>query len=129
MKTDRRFANAKKYCGILLWGLRPNQPYFEVVVMNLEPPYNTCMAFPPHGDYEIHKLGRVLLIRLIGTWNSERYTEYLQSISKAVESMGKSPFAAVFDNRDWGMGVSEMFADQQERIKKKAFPVVTNQFL
>jgi hypothetical protein len=75
------------------------------------------MIFPPHGDYEIHQLGMVLLVRLIGTWNVERYREYLQTVGRTVTEMGESPRAVVFDLRSWGMGSLDIFDDQRRRVE------------
>jgi hypothetical protein len=75
------------------------------------------MIFAPHGDYEIHQLGRVLLVRMIGTWNVERYREYLQTVGRTVAEMGASPRAVVFDLRSWGMGSLDIFDDQRMRVE------------
>lgn len=64
-------------------------------------------GFTVHGEYEIVSIGRVLGVKVSGSWNEEGAQKYRRELEHRLISMADEPFAHILDVRRWELATPE----------------------
>jgi hypothetical protein len=61
----------------------------------------------PHGEFEIKIVGRVVEVKVIGTWNEDTAKEYVEVFKTVVVKLNTSPWGVLIDTTEWELGTPE----------------------
>ncbi|AHC13932.1 hypothetical protein [Salinispira pacifica] len=67
-------------------------------------------GFAAHGEYQIVGIGRVLAVKVSGSWNAEGAERYRKELEHSLISMAEQPFGHIIDVRKWELATPEAMA-------------------